>query len=99
MIHAATVLTIVAMASVTYLTRISGYVLLRNRTVSPRLQTVLEAIPGCVLISVIAPVFAPTRPADFFALALTVAAAARLPMLPTVLIGVAATGILRALLA
>jgi uncharacterized membrane protein len=56
---------------------------------------VLEATPGCVLISVIAPNFASSRPADLATLAITLLAAIRLPMLPTAIIGVAAAGLLR----
>ena len=95
MIDAAAILTILAMATVTYFTRIAGYLALRNRTLGPRARAVMEAAPGCVLISVIAPYFVSSRPSDLVALAITVLAATRLPMLPTVLIGVAATGILR----
>jgi uncharacterized membrane protein len=95
MIDPAAVLTILAMASVTYFTRVAGYLALRNRTLGPRARSVMEAAPGCVLISVIAPYFVSSRPADLVALAITVLAAMRLPMLPTVLIGVAATGLLR----
>jgi uncharacterized membrane protein len=94
-IHATTALTIVLMAAVTYLTRVIGYVGLRNRTLSRRAQTVMEAAPGCVLIAVIAPNFVSERPADLIALAMTVVAAIRFSMLPTVLIGVAAAGLLR----
>ncbi|ATQ41610.1 AzlD family protein [Caulobacter mirabilis] len=98
MIDAVTVLTIVLMAAVTYLTRIGGYLLLRDRRLGPRASAVMEAAPGCVLISVIAPAFVSDRPADLIALAVTVLAATRLPMLPTVLIGVATAGLLRHLL-
>jgi uncharacterized membrane protein len=48
-----------------------------------------------VLIAVIAPVFVSNRPADLIALAITMLAATRLPILPTVLIGIAAAGGLR----
>ena len=95
MIDPATVLTILLMAGVTYLTRIGGYVVLRNRTLSPRAPAVMEAAPGCVLISVIAPDFVSRNPADLAALAITVLAATRLSMLPTVVIGVASAGVLR----
>ncbi|QKD02441.1 AzlD family protein [Mesorhizobium loti] len=95
MIGAATLLTIVLMAGVTYLTRIGGYVVLRNRTLSARATAVMEAAPGCVLISVIAPAFVSRNPADLLALAITFVAATRLSMLPTVLIGVASAGLLR----
>ncbi|WP_027054827.1 AzlD family protein [Mesorhizobium erdmanii] len=95
MIDMATLLTIVLMAGVTYLTRIGGYVVLRNRVLSARATAVMEAAPGCVLISVIATAFVSRNPADLLALAITFIAATRLSMLPTVLIGVASAGLLR----
>jgi uncharacterized membrane protein len=98
MIHSATLLTIFLMASVTYLTRVGGYVVLRNRTLSPRATAVMEAAPGCVLISVIAPNFVSSNPADLLAIAVTLLAAKRFSMLPTVLIGVASAGLLRQLI-
>lgn len=96
--HATTVVAIVLMASATYLTRILGYLALRNRTLSARAVTVMEAAPRCVLIAVIAPSFVSTKPADLVALAITLAAATRLPMLATVTIGVVAAGLLRHIL-
>jgi uncharacterized membrane protein len=63
------------------------------------MRYVLECVPGCVLISVIAPAFVSDRPADLVALAITVAAASRLSILPTVVIGIVSTGVLRYLLA
>lgn len=98
MIDPANLLAIVLMASVTYLTRIGGYILLRNRSLGPRAMAVLEAAPGCVLLSVIAPVFVADRPADLIALACTVIAAMRLPLLPTVIIGMGSAALLRYLL-
>ena len=98
MIDPANLIAIVLMASVTYLTRIGGYVVLRNRTLSRRATKVMEAAPGCVLISVIAPDFVSRNPADLAALAITVLAATRLSMLPTVAIGVASAGVLRHLM-
>ncbi len=98
MIDTATTLTIVLMASSTYLTRVIGYVALRSRTLSPRMFAVLESVPGCVLISVIAPVFVSDKPADLLALGITMLVATRLTILPTVIIGIASTGSLRCLL-
>lgn len=94
MIEPLTLLTIVLMALSTYFTRVLGYLALRNRTLSARAVTVMQAAPGCVLISVIAPHFVSHRPADLIALGVTLLAATRLPMLPTVLIGVASAGAL-----
>jgi uncharacterized membrane protein len=59
---------------------------------------VMDATSGCVLISVIAPYFVSGREPDLLALALTVLAATRLPLLPIVLTGVASTGLLRTFL-
>lgn len=98
MIDPVTVLTIVLMASATYLTRIGGYIIFRNRTLGVRAKAVLEAVPGCVLISVIAPAFVSDRPADLAALAITFLAATRLPILATVVIGIVSAGLLRNLI-
>lgn len=95
MIDPFVLMTIVLMAAVTYLTRILGYLALRNRKLSPRMVTVLEAAPGCVLISVIAPHFVSRNPADLIALGVTLLAATRFSMLPTVLISVTVAGVLR----
>jgi uncharacterized membrane protein len=95
MIDLWTLSTIVLMALVTYLTRIGGYLVLGSRELSPRTMTMLDTAPGCVLIAVIAPVFVSGRVADLIALSLTTLAATRLPLLPTVLIGVASAGIAR----
>lgn len=89
------VTTILLMAVVTYLTRIGGYLFLRGRTLGTRMQTALETAPGCVLITIIAPDFVSGRPADLMALAVTMLAATRLPILPTVIIGIVSAGVLR----
>jgi uncharacterized membrane protein len=95
MIDVATLLTIVLMALVTYLTRIGGYLWLRNASLGPRTAAVLEATPGCVLISLIAPNFVSSRPDHLLALGVT--AATRLPLLWTVVVGVVSAGVLRQL--
>lgn len=98
MIDTMNLLTILMMASVTYMTRVCGYVFLRNRTLSPRTKTVLESAPGCVLITIIAPEFVSGHPADLIALALTMVTATRFSILPTVIIGIASAGVLRTVL-
>ncbi len=98
MIPAIDLATIVLMALATYCTRAGGYLLLRNRTLGLRARAVMAAAPGSVLIAVIAPHFVSPRPADLVALAVTVVAAARLPMLATVAIAVVSAGLLRHLL-
>ncbi|WP_282822724.1 AzlD family protein [Neisseria subflava] len=62
--------------------------------VEPSCEVVMEAAPGCVLISVIAPYFVSDKPHELIAIALTVLAASRFSMLVTVLIGVGTSGIL-----
>jgi uncharacterized membrane protein len=95
MIDAHNLLAILFMASATYLTRTVGFIALRNRKLGVRATKVLQAVPGCVLISVIAPAFASGRPADAVSLAITLGAATRLSMLPTVTIGIVSAALLR----
>ena len=82
------------MLAVTYSTRLIGFFALRNRTLSRRAQTIMEAAPGCVLISIIAPYFVSGKPHELIAIALTALSAGRFSMLVTVLIGVGSSGIL-----
>lgn len=98
MIDMNTALTIISMATVTYLTRVLGYLALYKRTLNQRTVQVMEAAPGCVLTSVIAPHFVSNRPADLIALAATLLAATRLSMLPTVFVGVSVAFLMRQLL-
>ncbi|MEN4695606.1 AzlD family protein [Pantoea agglomerans] len=93
-----TTVTILLMALTTYFTRVAGYLLLRKRTLGPRTQAVMDAAPGCVLVTVIAPHFATTDPANLLALVISLLAALRFSLLPVVLISVTATAILRHLL-
>ncbi|MEI2265827.1 AzlD domain-containing protein [Erwinia sp. CGal63] len=86
------------MAATTYLTRIAGYLILRDRMLSARTRAILEAAPGCVLITVIAPHFVTTEPANLLALAISLLAAMRFSLLPVVIISVVATALLRYLL-
>lgn len=86
-------LTIAGMLCVTYSTRLIGYFLLKGRRLSRRTARMMEAAPGCVLIAVIAPHFVSDKPHELIAIAATVLAAARLSMLPTILIAVATSGI------
>ncbi len=90
-----TIVAIVLMACTTYLTRILGYIALHNRCLSPRTRAVLEAVPGCVLVSVVAPYFASTDPADMAAMVITVLCALRLPFLAAVLVSIGSAALLR----
>lgn len=97
MIDGPTLATIALMALTTYLSRILGYVVLRSYSPGPHMMVVLESVPGCVLISVIAPAFVSDRPVNLIALAITLLAATRLSILPTVMIGISVTCALRQL--
>lgn len=48
---------ILGMAFVTYLTRIAGLWLMNRVTLTPRLKSGLNALPGAILVSIIAPSF------------------------------------------
>lgn len=98
MIHTSTLIAILVICVVTYLCRIMGYLVLRRMNLSAKAMAVLEASPGCVLIAVISPAFASDRPADLIALAITVFAATRFSMMPTVLIGLSSAAMMRFLL-
>ncbi len=98
MIEPADIITFLLMGCVTWLTRIMGYLVLRNRTLGSRTRAVMEAAPGCVLITVITPYFATDRPADLVAMAITLIAATRFSFLPTVLTGIASSFLLRHLM-
>ena len=72
-----------------------GYVLLKNKTLTNRQKRILEVVPGCVLISVIAPYFVKDNPADLLAIVITLIAASRFSLLPTVLISMTSAAIVR----
>lgn len=92
------VATVLLMALSTYFTRIIGYLLLRNRQLSPRMQAVMDAAPGCVLITIISPYFVTDKPADLLALVISLFAASRWGLLPVVIISVVSTAVLRFIL-
>jgi len=51
-------LLIIAAAIATYLTRIGGYVLItRMKTIPPRMEQALNAVPAAVLTTLVAPAF------------------------------------------
>jgi uncharacterized membrane protein len=90
-------LLIIALAGLaTYGTRLAGYWLLRNATITGRTKAALDAVPPAILMAVIAPaVFMQGWP-EKIAGAVTIAAALmRLPLLVVIIIGVATTGLLR----
>ena len=98
MIHSTTLVAILLVAATTYLTRILGYVLLKNKTLSNKQRKILEVVPSCVLISVIAPYFVKDNVADLLAIAITLLAASRFSLLPTVVISMLSAALLRTVL-
>ncbi|QDH18025.1 AzlD family protein [Swingsia samuiensis] len=96
--HWISVLTILGMALITYLTRLLGYLFLRGKNLSERTIFFMDILPGCVLISVIAPAFSSGKIPDYIGLIVTIAAAMRFSLLPTMFLGVGSTGLLRYLL-
>ena len=98
MIHSTTLIAILLVAATTYLTRILGYLLLKNKTLSNKQRKILEVVPGCVLISVIAPYFVKDNVADLLAIAITLLAASRFSLLPTVVISMLSAALLRTVL-
>ena len=85
-------LTLLGMTLMTYLCRIGGFLLLRQRPLSPRVQHLMNTAPGCVLLAVLAPHFGSDRPAELLALAAT-----RWNMLTTVTLAVASAALLQRL--
>jgi uncharacterized membrane protein len=91
-----TLAAILAMAAVTYATRIAGIFLVGRLDLSGRALAAFEAIPAAVLIAVIAPMLLATGWRETVAAAATAVAASRLPLLPTVGVGVLVVVVLRA---
>ncbi len=90
-----TLAAILGMALATYATRLAGWMLVRRVVLRGRAKAALEAVPGAVLMAVIAPMALATGPAETIATAITAVAALRLPLLATVAVGVAAVVALR----
>ncbi len=84
------VLAILAMAVITYATRIGGIILAGRLALSGRAKAAFDAIPAAVLTAVIAPTALVTGPAETIAAICAAIAAIRLPLLAVVGIGVAA---------
>jgi uncharacterized membrane protein len=92
----ATILAILAMAAVTYVTRIAGLFVADRLVLAGRAKAAFDAIPPAVLVAVIAPTALTTGWAEALAAAITAAAAAfRLPLLATVAVGVVSVVALR----
>lgn len=98
MVDGQTLAAILAMAAVTYATRIGGVLIADRLVLGPRLKAAFDAIPLAVLTAVIAPMALATGPAETLAAAVTALAALRLPLIGTVAVGAAAVVLFRTVL-
>jgi len=95
-LHFTTLLAIIGMALATYATRLAGLFLMRHVNVKGRTKAAFDALPPAILMAVIAPTILATSVAETIAAAITAASAyLRLPMIVTVLIGMASVVLLR----
>lgn len=94
LMHSTVVVAVLLMALATYSTRLIGYLALRGRTLSPRLQKVLDMTPCCVMMAVVAPSFMTTSVADLGALAVAILVSMRKNIALTVIAAVATDAIL-----
>lgn len=91
------VLLIMALGLATYGTRIAGHLILsRFESLNPRIEAALDAVPIAVITALVTPAVLASSVADSIAAAITVVAALRLPILPTLLIAAVSASLLRA---
>jgi uncharacterized membrane protein len=93
----ATLVAILAMAVITYLTRIAGIFVAGRLALRGRAKAAFDAIPPAVLVAVIAPMALATGWRETVAALVTAIAATRLPLFATIATGVLAIVALRAL--
>lgn len=91
-------LTVLGMCAATYSSRLLGYLFLRNRKLSPETRKLLDAAPGCVMVSVVAPAFMTTNPADLVTLIVVVFLAKKMNLAVMVAVAVALNALLRHIL-
>lgn len=89
-------ITMLGMLAATYSTRVIGWLILRNREVSPRFEAVLKASPGYVMAGIVAPAFITRDPVMLGALLVTVVLAKKTNLPVTVVGSIAAYAALRA---
>ncbi|QFU17116.1 AzlD family protein [Microvirga thermotolerans] len=97
-IDATNLLAILAMALVTYATRIAGLFVADRLALTGRAKAAFDAIPPAVLVAVIAPTALNSGWPEAIAAAIAAVAAFRLPLLATVAVGVAAVVLLRGIM-
>lgn len=90
-------LLIIALGLATYLMRIGGaLVLARFEPLNPRAEAALEAVPVAVITALVAPVVLATGWAETIAAAVTILAALRWSIMPTLAIAALTVSLLRA---
>jgi branched chain amino acid efflux pump len=86
---------IAGMGLVTYGTRALGFWLVNRITLGARLKAALEAMPGAILMAVIAPIVLATGPAESLAALATLLVARKAPIIVAIACGVASVALLR----
>jgi uncharacterized membrane protein len=94
-LDATTLMAILAMAIVTYATRVAGLLVAHRLVLTGRSKAAFDAIPPAVLVAVVAPTALTTGWAEVVATILTAVAATRLPLLATIVVGVVSVVLLR----
>ena len=90
---------ILASAFATYLTRIGGHLVLsRFKTIHPRVNAGLNAVPAAVLTTLVAPAAVFTGPAETATIVVAFVAAFYLPMMAVFVLGWVAVLAFRALI-
>lgn len=90
-----TLAAILAMAAVTYLTRVAGIFVAGRLALHGRAKAAFDAIPPAVLTAVIAPMALATGWPETLAALVAALAATRLPLLAVIVVGVLAVVALR----
>lgn len=89
-------LLILALGLATYGTRVGGYLVLsRFEKLNPRVAAALDAVPIAVITALVTPAVLARSYADVIAALITIVAALKLPILPTLVTGAAAVSVLR----
>jgi uncharacterized membrane protein len=92
------VILILSLGVATYATRVAGHLVLsRFERLNPRVEAALDAVPIAVITALVAPAVLARSYADAIAAAVTIVAALKLPILPTLVIAAATVAVLRAL--
>lgn len=85
-----------ALALITYATRIGGHVVLsRFKTIHPRVEAALEAVPAAVLTTIAVPAAVTSGPAEMLAMCVALIACLRFSPVIVLIIGIGTLVFLR----